>query len=118
MVSEFSVGETSVGQGSIVLFSHVEEQGPMWTGVGPREVVRVVVFDAPFLSAPAVHVGLGMWDIDCGTNNRADLSVLDVTAEGFAVRFRTWGDTRIARLRVDWLAIGCRSYADDFILSD
>jgi len=29
-----------------------------------------------------------------------------VTATGFEIVFRTWADTRIARIRADWIAIG------------
>jgi H-type lectin domain-containing protein len=37
---------------------------------------------------------------------RADLSVQDITVQGCEIVFRTWGDTRLARLRVAWTAIG------------
>ena len=29
-----------------------------------------------------------------------------VTATGFEIVFRTWGDTRVARIRADWTALG------------
>jgi hypothetical protein len=28
--------------------------------------------------------------------------------------FRTWGDTRVARVRADWLAIGALPHEDDW----
>ena len=47
-----------------------------------------------------------MWDMDQKTNQRADISAELVTPDGFIIVFRTWGDTRVARVRTDWLAIG------------
>ena len=29
-----------------------------------------------------------------------------MTPDGFALVFRTWGDTRVARVRATWMAIG------------
>ena len=29
-----------------------------------------------------------------------------VNPEGFVIVFRTWGDTRVARIRADWIAMG------------
>ena len=95
-----------IEQGSIQLFSDFRDGGPMWTGEGPREVRRRIDFDGGFREAPVVHVSLTMWDMDQGANARADLSAEEIEATGFTVVFRTWGDTRIARVRADWLALG------------
>ncbi len=93
-------------QGSEILFSHFEDGGEMWTGRGPREVRRRVAFDTPFKTPPAVMTALAMFDIDAPTNARADLSHATVDLSGFDLVLRTWGDTRIARIRADWTAIG------------
>ena len=37
-----------------------------------------------------------------------------VNSEGFVIVFRTWADTRVARIRADWLAIGELSAEDDW----
>lgn len=95
-----------VENGSIMLFSDYQHDGEMWSGEGAREFRRLVEFDEPFLSAPVVQVGISMWDFDRGTNQRADISAELVNPEGFALVFRTWGDTRIARIRADWIAFG------------
>lgn len=86
----------------------------MWTGHGPRELRREVTFSEPFLSEPAVQVSLSMWDMDQKTNQRADISAESVTLEGFTIVFRTWGDTRVARVRADWQAIGEIRGEDDW----
>jgi hypothetical protein len=39
-----------------------------------------------------------------------------VTTEGFEIVFRTWGDTRIARIRADWMAIGAVRDEDEWDL--
>ncbi len=78
----------------------------MWTGSGPREVRHQQAFKDAFLEPPAVMVGISMWDINHKTNSRVDISAENVTANGFEIVFRTWDDTRVARIRADWMAIG------------
>lgn len=95
-----------VAQGEAVLFSDFEDGGPMWNGEGPRESRLRVAYPEPFAAEPAVHVALAMWDISDGANGRADLRAEAVTPEGFDIVFRTWADTRVARVRAAWLAIG------------
>lgn len=95
-----------VEQGSRVLFSDFENGGKMWTGDGPRTQRRKVKFNEPFRSPPTVQVTLSMWDMDQKTNARADITAERITEAGFDIVFRTWGDTRVARVRADWLAIG------------
>ncbi len=103
-----------VDQGSIILFSDYQDGGAMWTGNGPRELRRLVEFKQPFLTDPVVQVTLSMWDMDQKTNQRADISAEMVNPEGFIIVFRTWGDTRVARVRADWLAIGEVRGVDDW----
>ena len=78
----------------------------MWTGAGNREIRHVVTFKEKFREAPVVHVGITMWDTDHQTNARADLTAENITPSGFHLVFKTWGDTRVARIRADWMAIG------------
>ncbi|MGB5868831.1 MAG: H-type lectin domain-containing protein [Albidovulum sp.] len=113
----FSSHLLGVDQGSIVLFSDYQDGGAMWTGDGPRELRRLVQFKEPFLTLPVVQVTLSMWDMDQKTNQRADISAEAVSPEGFAIVFRTWGDTRVARVRSDWLAMGEVKGEDDWDIS-
>lgn len=101
-------------KGSLVLFSDFEDDGPMWAGAGPREVRKTVKFSQPFLEPPMVTVSLSLWDIHHATNFRADLSADGVCESKFDVVFRTWGDTRIARMRADWMALGPVEHADNW----
>ena len=87
-------------------FSDFANEGEMWTGKGTR-VRRVnVKFSESFLSPPAVHLGFAMWDISNAANTRVDLAVENVTETGFTAVFQTWGDTKVARMRANWMAIG------------
>lgn len=107
-------GTIGVEQGSRVLFSDFADGGVMWTGQGPRESRHVVTFSERFKAAPSVMVGMSMWDLDQKTNPRADISAENVTATGFHLVFSTWGDTRVARIRADWMAIGPLADDDDW----
>ena len=95
-----------IDQGSEVLFSDFENDGDMWTGSGPRKFRCPIRFSDSFLSPPTVTISMSMWDIAGESNQRADVAAENVTTEGFDILFRTWGDTRVARVRTDWLAIG------------
>jgi hypothetical protein len=93
-------------QGSRVLFSDFVDDGVMWKGHGPRESIHEELFAEPFAEPPLIMVGISMWDMDHNANSRADISAANITTTGFQIIFRTWGDTRIARIRADWTAIG------------
>ena len=95
-----------VDQGSVVLFSDFEDGGEMWTGRGAREALTTILYNGVFLNPPTVSVNISMWDMDQETNIRADVSTVQITREGFQIIFKTWGDTRIARVRATWTAIG------------
>lgn len=103
-----------VDHGSLVLFSHFEEGGPMWSETGPRVIRRPVTFSEPFRSEPTVMVAPAMWDIDQASNQRADLTAQNITRTGFELQFKTWGDTRVARIRASWTAIGPLAHEDDW----
>lgn len=105
-----------IDQGDTVLFSDFEDGGEMWTGRGQRERRRRVSFGETFRSVPTVQVSISMWDADTSTALRADVAAETVTEEGFDLVFRTWGDSRVARIRVGWIAIGELRQADDWDL--
>ena len=116
-----------VEDGTVILFSHFEDGGPMWSGKGPRMVSRAVRFSEPFRAPPTVFVSVGMWDIDQQSNQRGDLTARittsydtggmtadSITPDGFNIVFRTWGDTQVARIRASWMAMGELAHADDW----
>lgn len=105
-----------VDQGEVTLFSDYENGGPMWTGDGPRARRQAVRFARPFEARPVVQVAVTLWDFDQSTNARADLAAERVTESGFEIVFRTWADTRVARIRVAWTALGPLPNPDDWDL--
>jgi hypothetical protein len=113
-MKRFSTGSIGIQQGSRVLFSDYADGGAMWTGKGDRESRHVITFKEPFVEPPAVMVGIAMWDIDHQRNARADIAAEKITAKGFHLVFRTWDDTRVARVRAEWTAIGAVKDDDDW----
>lgn len=110
----FRNNSIGIDQGEMVLFSDFEHDGEMWTGSGPRHIRSFVHFRQAFLTAPVVHVALSMWDMSNTANGRADVQAAEIRSEGFAIVFRTWGDTKVARVRVSWMAIGEVYEPDDW----
>ena len=113
-MKRISSGSIGIQQGSRVLFSDFADGGPMWTGQGDRESRHLITFKEAFVEAPAVTVSISMWDIDFKHTSRADISAERITAKGFHLVFRTWGDTRVARVRGDWMALGAVRDEDDW----
>ncbi len=88
------------------MFSDFENDGEMWTGTGPREKRRAIQFSESYRSPPSVQASISLWDADTNAAIRAEIVAENVTEHGCELVFRTWGDTRFARLRVAWIAIG------------
>lgn len=105
-----------VDHGDMVMFSDFEHDGVMWAGDGARQVRAYVEFSESFRAPPVVMTTLSMFDMSNGSNSRADVQAEDVTSDGFAIVFRTWGDSKIARVRVAWQAIGELRQADEWDL--
>lgn len=101
-----------IDQGDVVLFSDFEHDGEMWSGDGPRKIVMPVVFSESYADAPSVTVSISMWDMSNEAYARADVQTEDVTKTGFNIVFRTWGDTKVARVRVAWQSIGAMKAED------
>lgn len=106
-----------IDQGEAVIFSEFADGGEMWTGEGPRQRRSTVKFSQPFRSVPVVQIGVSLWDVDTSSALRAEVTAEDITPEGFSAVFRTWSDTRIARIRVTWTAIGEVAHEDDWDIS-
>jgi hypothetical protein len=95
-----------IDQGEHIMFSDYENNGKMWSGNGTRQRKKMIVFSEAFQDAPAVHVSMSLMDLDKDTNVRADVQAKNISATGFDLIFRTWGDTRVARVRLSWIAMG------------
>ena len=113
-MKRFKSGTIGILQGSRVLFSDFADGGVMWTGQGDRESRHQITFKEAFRDAPVVLTAIAMWDIDHTHTSRVDLTTDLITTAGFQLVFRTWGDTRVARVRADWTAIGPVRDHDDW----
>ena len=105
---------TGIQQGETELFADFRDGGEMWTGTGARERRKAVVFDEPFASEPVVQVSISLWDMDTNAAIRAEIFADNVTEKWFEIVFRTWADSRVARLRASWMAIGELPFEDDW----
>lgn len=105
---------TGIAQGDVEIFADFMDHGPMWTGSGDRERRKKVKFDTPFATPPAVQVAISLWDMDTNAAIRAEIFADNVTEERFEIVFRTWADSRVARLRASWMAIGELPFEDDW----
>ena len=105
-MKRFSSGTIGILQGSRVLFSDFADGGVMWTGQGDRESRHMISFKEKFIEPPSVMVSISMWDIDHKHTSRSDITAEKITEKGFQLVFRTWGDTRVARIRAEWIALG------------
>lgn len=103
-----------VDSGDLTLFDDYEDGGEMWNGRGQRERRRHINFSEKYAQPPSVQLSISLWDVDGATSLRSDLQAEAVTKSGFDVVFRTWGDTRVARIRVSWTAIGELGADDDW----
>ncbi|WP_282091099.1 H-type lectin domain-containing protein [Epibacterium ulvae] len=105
---------TGIDQGDVLVFSDFQEGGEMWTGRGQREKRCTVLFSDSFASTPSVQISVSLWDIDTSVTARAEILAENITKSQFEIVFKTWGDSRIARIRASWLAIGELPYEDDW----
>lgn len=103
-----------IDSGDVTLFKDFEDDGDMWTGQGQRERRRHIRFSERYKSPPTVQLSPSLWDLDTSTIMRADITPENITKSGFDMVFRTWGDTRVARMRIAWMAIGEMSELDDW----
>lgn len=115
-MQRLTTNNIGITQGSRVLFSDFVDDGPMWTGSGPREHRFEIAFEERFASIPNVHVALSMWDISSDQNQRMDIAAENISEAGFDLVFRTWGDSRVARVRANWMVIGPLPNEDDWEL--
>ena len=109
-------GTIGITQGTEIIFEHFQDGGEMWIGTGKREVRKQVNFGETFNAEPSVQCSLTLWDADGETNLRVNLEAESITAEGFELVFRTWGNTKIARIGASWMAVGTVQNDDDWEL--
>lgn len=99
-------GTVGIAHGDVVLFSDFEDDGPMWRGEGPRESRSKVSFGQAYRTVPHVQVSVSMLDMSHVSNVRLDVHAENISESDFDIVFRTWADSKVARVRVAWTSIG------------
>lgn len=115
-MKKINTGAVGIESGQDVIFEDFKHGGKMWTDTGPREARKEITFSEAYKSVPVIQCSLTLWDVDSSTNVRSDLQAEKVTTQGFELVFRTWGDTKVARVRASWMAIGEVISEDDWQL--
>ncbi len=95
-----------VETGEIEVFNHVDPDDKMWAENGGRSVFRTVYLKEKFATAPMVHAGICLLDGSKGANMRIAIKVSNIKSDEFSAGVITWDDTRLARVSVNWIAIG------------
>jgi hypothetical protein len=90
-----------------------DESQPGWgllertlNGDGVRTFSGRVTFEREFAAAPVVQIGITGFDIDNGDNARLNVGIIGVDGRGFDVELRTWWNSRLWSVDLNWLAIG------------
>lgn len=90
-----------------------DDSNPGWAllarapeGDGVRTFTGRVTFGRAFQAPPVVQIGITGFDIDNGDNARLKVGIVDVDGEGFGVELRTWWNSRLWSVDLNWLAIG------------
>jgi hypothetical protein len=73
---------------------------------GVRTFTGRVTFERAFQAPPVVQIGITGFDIDNGDNARLNVGIIEVDGEGFDVELRTWWNSRLWSVDLNWLAIG------------
>lgn len=112
----FSHHAVGLQQGSSLMFSAFEDGGPIVVGQWRVEQVRRICRLHTQVSADAGGSGAPS---ACGTLTATATSGPRSAPKtsppaAFDLVFSTWGDTRVARIRADWIAIGALPHEDDF----
>ncbi|MCZ7601373.1 MAG: OmpA family protein [Melioribacteraceae bacterium] len=74
------------------------------SGNGDRIMQKEVRFKKPLDSMPNVSVTVAFLDADKNQNIRYDVKAISVSRDGFLIRIKTWGDTKIFGIGGYWFA--------------
>ena len=73
---------------------------------GLRTFAGRITFERGFESPPVVQIGITGFDIDNGDNSRLGVGITAVDGTGFDVELRTWYNSRLWSVDLNWIAIG------------
>ncbi len=87
------------------LFEHRTSEGLLYSGQGQRWMFFKFCFRSPFTMIPKLLLDVTTVDADIEQNVQYNLSLQDVTRDGFTLRFQTWGTSAIASADIVWVAM-------------
>ena len=82
---------------------------PKWQlldGQGKRPFQKRIDFPHSYEEPPIVVVALTGLDVDKSMNLRVEVDAPDVDRNGFSIVFKTWSNTKIYSVWVQWIAHG------------
>jgi hypothetical protein len=69
-------------------------------------IKQYVAFDREYRSIPSVFAGFTLIDFADGTDHRLKLNVTNISTKGFEITLVTWCDTRMSKVKADWISFG------------
>jgi hypothetical protein len=78
-------------------------------GTGERKFSTHVNFPEPYQEPPVVVLSLSGLDVLNNANNRVTVKPINITQKGFDVEYKTWGDTKIQSVFLNWTSFGGRA---------
>lgn len=96
----------NIEQGEARLFSDFESNGNMWSGKGDRRVDYHINLGNLYKTPPKILINITLLDAASDQHVRFSLAAENITNSGFDIVFKTWLDSRFARVWVQWTALG------------
>jgi len=75
-------------------------------GTGNRIAQYKIYYGETYQVAPEIMIGITALNIAYGKRDRVDVKVLFSNSQYFIVGYRTWGDTKVTGVGINWMAIG------------
>ncbi len=72
---------------------------------GDRTYTLEVNYPQPFNKKPNVILSVSLIDAEKTTNLRYDVQASAISRDGFMIKIKTWGDTKINIIGGSWLAV-------------
>lgn len=102
-----NVKEFKVQGGALVNgYSANPEKWNLLTGTGKREFTSHVDFKEAYAQKPVVVLAISGLDVLNAANNRITATATNVTPTGFDINYKTWANSQISSVFLNWTAFG------------
>lgn len=72
---------------------------------GDRTMSIEVAYDVPFDKKPSVILSVTALEADTNVRVRYNVTASAVSRDGFVIRIKTWGDTKLHQIGGSWIAV-------------